>query len=136
MDHEFKEGRLYLRRTSDERAPIVARLARIEGQVRGIRQMIEEDRYCGDEIQQANAVTSAMREVAVLIISQHLSAGVEHALPLGRGLDRALADKFIGMYVNELTLDYGVRGRKGVKEFLDRGHAAGLLPAPVDLEFV
>ncbi len=63
-------------------------------------------------------------------------AGVEHALPLGRGLDRALADKFIGMYVNELTLDYGERGRRGVREFLDRGYAAGLLPAPVELEFV
>lgn len=64
------------------------------------------------------------------------AAGVEHALPLGRGLDRALADKFIGMYVNELTLDYGDRGKKGVREFLDRGYSAGLLPAPVELEFV
>jgi 1,4-dihydroxy-6-naphthoate synthase len=64
------------------------------------------------------------------------AAGVEHALPLGRGLDRALADKFIGMYVNELTLDYGERGERGVREFLDRGYAAGLLPAPVALEFV
>ena len=67
---------------------------------------------------------------------QHRAAGVEHALPLGRGLDRALADKFIGMYVNALTLDYGERGRKGVREFLDRAHAAGLIPAPVALEFV
>ena len=66
----------------------------------------------------------------------HRAAGVEHALPLGRGLDTALADKFIGMYVNELTLDYGERGRKGVREFLDRAHHAGLIPAPVDLAFV
>jgi 1,4-dihydroxy-6-naphthoate synthase len=64
------------------------------------------------------------------------AAGVEHALPLGRGLDRALADKFIGMYVNELTLDYGDRGRKGVREFLDRSYHAKLIPAPVELEFV
>jgi 1,4-dihydroxy-6-naphthoate synthase len=64
------------------------------------------------------------------------AAGVEHALPLGRGLDRALADKFIGMYVNELTLDYGERGRKGVREFLDRSYHAQLIPAPVELEFV
>jgi 1,4-dihydroxy-6-naphthoate synthase len=63
-------------------------------------------------------------------------AGVEHALPLGRGLDRALADKFIGMYVNDLTLDYGERGQRAVREFLDRGYAAGLLPEPVALEFV
>ncbi len=79
MDHEFKDGRLYLRRTPDERAPLMARLARIEGQVRGIRQMIEEDRYCGDEVQQANAVTSAMREVAIMIISQHLTEGLKYA---------------------------------------------------------
>ena len=67
---------------------------------------------------------------------EHRAAGVEHALPLGRGLDQALADRFIGMYVNELTLDYGERGRKGVREFLDRAHHAGLIPAPVALEFV
>jgi 1,4-dihydroxy-6-naphthoate synthase len=67
---------------------------------------------------------------------EHRAAGVEHALPLGRGLDSALADKFIGMYVNELTLDYGERGRKGVREFLDRAHHAGLIPAPVELAFV
>jgi 1,4-dihydroxy-6-naphthoate synthase len=66
----------------------------------------------------------------------HRAAGVEHALPLGRGLDRALADKFIGMYVNDLTLDYGERGKKGVSEFLNRAHAAGLIPEPVELEFV
>jgi CsoR family transcriptional regulator, copper-sensing transcriptional repressor len=79
MEHEFRDGRLYLRRTSDERQPLIARLARIEGQVRGIRQMIEDDRYCGDEINVANAVISAMREVAVMIVSQHLEAGVQHA---------------------------------------------------------
>lgn len=66
----------------------------------------------------------------------HRVAGVAHALPLGRGLDTALADKFIGMYVNDLTLDYGERGKKGVREFLDRAHHAGLIPAPVELEFV
>jgi 1,4-dihydroxy-6-naphthoate synthase len=66
----------------------------------------------------------------------HRAAGVEHALPLGRGLDRALADKFIGMYVNDLTLDYGERGKKGVRLFLDRAHHAGLIPEPVALEFV
>jgi 1,4-dihydroxy-6-naphthoate synthase len=40
------------------------------------------------------------------------------------------------MYVNDLTLDYGPRGEKGVREFLDRAHHAGLIPAPVELEFV
>lgn len=63
-------------------------------------------------------------------------AGVVHSLPLGRGLDHAMADRFIGMYVNELTVDYGKRGRKAVVEFLKRGHAAGLLPAPVEVAFI
>ena len=85
MEQEFKDGRLYLRRAPEERQPIVARLARIEGQVRGIRQMIEDDRYCGDELQQANAVMAAMREVAVLIISQHLAAGVQYAVTSSDG---------------------------------------------------
>jgi 1,4-dihydroxy-6-naphthoate synthase len=67
---------------------------------------------------------------------EHRAAGVTHALPLGRGLDRALADKFIGMYVNERTLDYGDEGRLAIREFLGRGHDLGFLPAPVELEFV
>lgn len=79
MKHEFKDGRLYLQRTAEERQPIVSRLAKIEGQVRGIRQMIEEGRYCGDEIQVANAAMSAIREVAMLIVSQHLTAGLQYA---------------------------------------------------------
>lgn len=67
---------------------------------------------------------------------EHRAAGVAHAMPLARGLDTALADQFIGMYVNEVTLDYGDRGRAAIREFLARGHAAGLLPEPVELEFV
>lgn len=66
----------------------------------------------------------------------HRAAGVAHAMPLARGLDEQLADKFIGMYVNDLTLDYGDRGRAAVREFLGRAHAAKLIPAPVELEFV
>ncbi len=78
MEHEFFDGRLLLHRTAEEREPILHRLRRIEGQVRGLQQMIEQDRYCLDEIQQANAVCAAMREVIVLISSQHLAAGAEH----------------------------------------------------------
>ena len=55
------------------------RLRRIEGQVRGVIQMVERDRYCLDKVQQINAVTAAMREVALLIISAHLTAGVDLA---------------------------------------------------------
>ena len=67
---------------------------------------------------------------------EHRAAGVAHAMPLARGLDTALADKFIGMYVNELTLDYGDTGRAAIREFLAQAHAAALIPAPVELEFV
>jgi len=60
--------------------PILQRLRKIEGQVRGLQQMLEQDRYCLDELQQANAVVAAMREVALLIASQHLAAGIDHVV--------------------------------------------------------
>lgn len=80
MDHEFVEGRLHVRRTEGEREPILLRLRRIEGQVRGLQQMLEQDRYCLDELQQVNAVVAAMREVALLISGQHMAAGIECAI--------------------------------------------------------
>jgi 1,4-dihydroxy-6-naphthoate synthase len=66
----------------------------------------------------------------------HRKAGVEYALPFGRDLNEALADEFIGMYVNDLTVDYGERGRAGIREFLGRAAAAGLIPQVVDVQFV
>ena len=66
----------------------------------------------------------------------HRAAGVAHSMPLARGMDEGLADKFIGMYVNDFTLDYGDTGRQAIREFLGRAHKAGLIPAPVELEFV
>jgi 1,4-dihydroxy-6-naphthoate synthase len=53
-----------------------------------------------------------------------------------RGLDRGKADTFVGMYVNDWTLDYGVRGRAAVREFLNRGAKIGLITKQVDVEFV
>ncbi len=67
---------------------------------------------------------------------EHRAAGVAHAMPLARGMDTTLADEFIGMYVNDYTLDYGDSGRRAIREFLCRAHAAGLISAPVELEFV
>jgi DNA-binding FrmR family transcriptional regulator len=80
MDHSFIDGRLYLKRTAEEREPLLVRLRKIEGQVRGLQQMLEADRYCLDEVQQANAITAAVREVALLIMAQHLEAGLEFAV--------------------------------------------------------
>lgn len=60
---------------------------------------------------------------------------VDYAIDFGRGLDRARADRFVGMYVNELTLDYGERGREAVRRFMGEAHEKGLVP-PVDVVFV
>jgi len=53
-----------------------------------------------------------------------------------RGLERSRADTFVGMYVNDWTLDYGERGRKAVRLLLDRGHDSGFIPKRVNVEFV
>lgn len=80
MRYEFSNGRLHLHRTAEEKEPLLQRLGRIEGQVRGVRQMVQDDRYCLDEVQQTSAITAAMREVALLIISDHLTAAVDYAV--------------------------------------------------------
>jgi 1,4-dihydroxy-6-naphthoate synthase len=67
---------------------------------------------------------------------KHRKAGVQHSMPLARGLDEAGADRFIGMYVNDFTIDYGPTGRKAIREFLDRASQQGLIPEKVELEFV
>jgi DNA-binding FrmR family transcriptional regulator len=74
------DGRLELLRSDDDKKPLLRRLNKIEGQVRGLCTMIEEDRYYLDEVQQINAVTAALREVALLIISQHVAQGVQLAV--------------------------------------------------------
>jgi 1,4-dihydroxy-6-naphthoate synthase len=67
---------------------------------------------------------------------EHRGPALAHAERFGRGLDRGLADRFVGMYVNDRTLDYGEAGRAAVAELLRRGHAAGLVPGPVPVDFV
>src|SRR5262245_35941636 len=61
---------------------------------------------------------------------------LDRALSYGRGLDRARGDRFVGMYVNEFTLDLGDRGIAGLRQLLKRGYDAGLIPDRIDLEFV
>jgi 1,4-dihydroxy-6-naphthoate synthase len=63
-------------------------------------------------------------------------AAMRYAMRFGRGIDFALADRFVGMYVNELTCDYGAEGREAVEELLRRGDAIGAFPQPVRVEFV
>ncbi len=66
----------------------------------------------------------------------HRAEAVKHALRFGRGLDEPLADRFVGMYVNKWTLDYGPRGREAVRRLLAEGAARGLVPDAGELEFV
>lgn len=67
---------------------------------------------------------------------RHRETALDHSMRYARGLERDRADRFVGMYVNELTLDYGERGRQAVRLFLARGAEAGILPGPVTVEFV
>jgi 1,4-dihydroxy-6-naphthoate synthase len=66
----------------------------------------------------------------------HREEALTYALEYARDMDRSLADRFVGMYVNNWTLDYGPRGREAVRRLLAEGHQAGVIPAPVDVEFV
>ncbi len=67
---------------------------------------------------------------------EHRAAALDHAMQFARGLDRTKADTFVGMYVNDWTLDYGEKGRRAVGVLLSRGVAAGIIPHPVEVEFV
>jgi 5,8-dihydroxy-2-naphthoate synthase len=66
----------------------------------------------------------------------HRQPALEYALQFGRGLDSRKADTFVGMYVNDWTLDFGQRGREAVRQLLARGHAAGIIPKLVEPQFV
>jgi 1,4-dihydroxy-6-naphthoate synthase len=65
----------------------------------------------------------------------HRTDAVEYALQFGRGLDRAKTDRFVGMYVNDLTLGYGERGRKGLERLLGDAFERGLIPSRIPIEF-
>ena len=67
---------------------------------------------------------------------EHRDEALEYALQFGRDLDRGQADQFVGMYVNDWTLDFGPRGREAVARFLAMGHEQGVLPELVVPEFV
>ena len=84
----------------------------------------------------------AMDEVTALLKKSieyglaHRKEALDHALQYGRDLDRSQADKFVGMYVNDWTIDFGPRGREAVAKLLERAYEARIIPKPVELEFV
>ncbi|RPI25434.1 MAG: ABC transporter substrate-binding protein [Acidobacteria bacterium] len=79
---------------------------------------------------------SSLLEQSIRYALEHREEALRYALDFGRGLDRAQADRFVGMYVNQRTLDYGDDGRRAVQLFLDKGFEAGLIPQRVKVEFV
>jgi 1,4-dihydroxy-6-naphthoate synthase len=94
-----------------------------------------------------NVVRKDLGPELVAKISRHLRASIaygldhrakalDHAMQYARGLDRGKADTFVGMYVNDWTLDYGARGRAAVRALLERGVENGVITRPVNVEFV
>jgi 1,4-dihydroxy-6-naphthoate synthase len=94
-----------------------------------------------------NVVRKDLGDALVDMISRHLRASIaygldhranalDHAMQYARGLDRGKADHFVGMYVNDWTLDYGARGREAVRRLLERGVDEGVITRPVTVEFV
>ncbi|MCC6830208.1 MAG: ABC transporter substrate-binding protein [Thermoleophilia bacterium] len=91
-------------------------------------------RDVGDEATLARLSHLLRNSIAYAL--EHRRPALAHAEKFGRGLDMDLADRFVGMYVNERTLDYGDDGRAAVAELLRRGHEAGLVPGPVPVDWI
>jgi 1,4-dihydroxy-6-naphthoate synthase len=95
----------------------------------------------------ANAIRRDLGETIIKEVNQYLfnsiaygldhrQEALDHALQYGRDLDRGMADEFVGMYVNDWTLDFGEKGRKAVQLLLDKGYEAGVISNKVEAEFV
>ncbi len=78
---------------------------------------------------------SAMLHDSIAYALNHRAAAVEYAQQFGRGLDRKDTDTFVGMYVNQLTLDYGTRGRAALERFLTEAYEKGLVPERLSVNF-
>jgi len=76
---------------SEDKEALLTRLRRMEGQVRGLQQMVETDRYCLDIVQQINALTAAARQVSLLVIEDHLRGCVQDAIKEDRS-DEAIKE--------------------------------------------
>ncbi len=90
-------------------------------------------RSLGDEVMKTT--TQALRE-SIQHSLDHREAALEYSMQFARDLDPALANKFVGMYVNDRTLDYGDDGRKAIRLLLERGYDAGIIPHKAKVDFV
>jgi 1,4-dihydroxy-6-naphthoate synthase len=135
--------------------PIQAGLIIHEGQLtyadRGLRLAVDLGKWWHDETDLplplgANAIRKdlgpdVIRDVNRLLKESiryglaHREEALEYAVRYGRDLDRQRADRFVGMYVNDWTLDFGPRGREAVRRLLAEGHRAGVIPNLVEPEF-
>jgi 1,4-dihydroxy-6-naphthoate synthase len=79
---------------------------------------------------------SGLLRASIAHALSHRGEAVDYAIQFGRGLDRARTDRFVGMYVNDLTLDYGPRGRAAVERLYGEAFEKGLIPSRVPVEFV
>ena len=82
-----------------------------------------------------SSVNHALRD-SIQYAIDHRDEALSYAMQFARDLDTQLADKFVGMYVNERTLDYGADGREAVRRLLDMGHKAGIIPKTPRVEWV
>jgi 1,4-dihydroxy-6-naphthoate synthase len=94
-----------------------------------------------------NAIRRSLGEETMLTVTQALRDSIQHALDnreaaleyamqFARDLDTRLADKFVGMYVNERTLNYGEDGKEAIRKLLQMGHERGIIPAAAKIDFV
>ncbi len=96
----------------------------------------------GGNVVRRDLGTETIRQISRLLKEsiryslEHRDAALAYALQYARDMDRRLADRFVGMYVNDWTLDYGPRGREAVRRLLEEGHRAGIIPSAVNVEFV
>lgn len=96
----------------------------------------------GGNVVRRDLGTDTIREISRLLKEsiryglEHRAEALQYALQYARDMDVQLADQFVGMYVNDWTLDYGPRGREAVQRLLQEAHQAGIIPKPVAVEFV
>ena len=84
----------------------------------------------------ARKIVSDILTASIRFSLEHRTAAVDHALQFARDMGRDLADRFVGMYVNHWTLDYGEKGRESIRRFLNYACQQGLIPRAPQLEFV
>jgi len=95
----------------------------------------------GGNVVRKDLGTESMRQLTKILRDsidyglEHRTEALDYAMDYGRGLDRDLADRFVGMYVNDLTRDYGERGSRAIERLLEEGRKAGLVPETT-VEFV